>query len=148
MQNQNDHENTPPNSDDVSSLVNPQKQRKGISRIMHAGGYSIAGLKAGWQETAFRQEAVLAIFLLPLSFWLGENWIETALLAGSVLFVLIVELLNTGIETAIDRIGLEHHPLSGMAKDLGSAAVFVASLYTALVWGLAAWAFFRAFLGV
>ncbi len=73
MQNQKDHESTPPNSDDVSSLVNPQKQRKGISRIMHAGGYSIAGLKAGWQETAFRQEAVMAIFLLPVSFWLGEE---------------------------------------------------------------------------
>ena len=134
MQNQNDHENTQPNSDDVSSLVNPQKQRKGISRIIHAGGYSIAGLKAGWQETAFRQEAVMAIFLLPLSFWLGENWIETALLAGSVLFVMIVELLNTGIETAIDRIGPEWHELSKRAKDMGSAAVLLSLLLCAGIW--------------
>ncbi len=134
MQNQKDHESTPPNSDDVSSLVNPQKQRKGISRIMHAGGYSIAGLKAGWQETAFRQEAVMDIFLLPLSFWLGENWIETALLAGSVLFVLIVELLNTGIETAIDRIGPEWHELSKRAKDMGSAAVLLSLLLCAGIW--------------
>ena len=134
MQNQNDHENTQPNSDDVSSLVNPQKQRKGISRIMHAGGYSIAGLKAGWQETAFRQEAIMAVLLLPLSFWLGENWIETALLAGSVLFVLIVELLNTGIETAIDRIGPEWHELSKRAKDMGSAAVLLSLLLCAGIW--------------
>jgi len=134
MQNQNDHENTQPNSDDVSSLVNPQKQRKGISRIMHAGGYSIAGLKAGWQETAFRQEAVMAMLLLPLSFWLGENWIETALLAGSVLFVMIVELLNTGIETAIDRIGPEWHELSKRAKDMGSAAVLLSLLLCAGIW--------------
>ena len=134
MQNQNDHESTPPNSDDVSSLVNPQKQRKGISRIMHAGGYSIAGLKAGWQETAFRQEAIMAVLLLPLSFWLGENWIETALLAGSVLFVMIVELLNTGIETAIDRIGPEWHELSKRAKDMGSAAVLLSLLLCAGIW--------------
>ncbi len=134
MQNPKDHESTPPSSDDVSSLVNPQKQRKGISRIMHAGGYSIAGLKAGWQETAFRQEAIMAVLLLPLSFWLGKNWIETALLAGSVLFVMIVELLNTGIETAIDRIGPEWHELSKRAKDMGSAAVLLSLLLCAGIW--------------
>ncbi|MBK7026566.1 MAG: diacylglycerol kinase [Polaromonas sp.] len=134
MQNQKDHESIPTSTDDVSNLVNPQKQRKGISRIMHAGGYSIAGLKAGWQETAFRQETMLAIFLLPLSFWLGENWIETALLAGSVIFVLVVELLNTGIETAIDRIGPEWHELSKRAKDMGSAAVLLSLLLCAGIW--------------
>lgn len=134
MQNQNDHENTQPNSDDVSSLVNPQKQRKGISRIMHAGGYSIAGLKAGWQETAFRQETMLAIVMLPLSFWLGQSWLETSLLAGSVIFVLVVELLNTGIETAIDRIGPEWHELSKRAKDMGSAAVLLSLLLCAGIW--------------
>ena len=95
MQNQKDHESIPTSSDEATSLVNPQKQRKGISRILHAGGYSMAGLKAGWQETAFRQETMLAIVMLPLSFWLGRTWLETSLLAGSVIFVLVVELLNT-----------------------------------------------------
>ena len=85
--------------------VNAQKTRKGLSRVFHAGGYSIQGLKAGWHETAFRQEAVAAMALIPMAFWLGQSWPETALLVGSVLLVMIVELLNTGIESAIDRIG-------------------------------------------
>ena len=127
--------------------TSPPPRAKGWQRLWRATGYSWAGLCAGWREPAFRQEALLAIVLVPAAFWLGRSWIEVALLAGSVVLLMVVELLNTAIETAIDRIGLEHHPLSGMAKDLGSAAVFVASLYTALVWGLAAWAFFRAFLG-
>ena len=76
----------------------------------------------------------MAIFLLPVSFWLGKNWIETALLAGSVLFVMIVELLNTGIETAIDRIGPEWHELSKRAKDMGSAAVLLSLLLCAGIW--------------
>ena len=76
----------------------------------------------------------MAMLLLPLSFWLGENWIETALLAGSVLFVMIVELLNTGIETAIDRIGPEWHELSKRAKDMGSAAVLLSLLLCAGIW--------------
>ena len=96
--------------------VNPQKARKGLSRIFHAGGYSIAGLKAGWDETAFRQEALLAIFHIPAAFWLGQTWVEVSLLCGSVIFVMVVELLNTGIETAIDRIGTEWHALSKRAK--------------------------------
>lgn len=94
-------------------------------------GYSLAGLRAGWSEPAFRQEATAALVLLPLSFWLGNTWLETALLAGSVLIVMIVELLNTGIETAIDRIGPEWHDLSKRAKDMGSAAV----LLSLLLWG-------------
>ena len=76
----------------------------------------------------------MAVLLLPLSFWLGKNWIETALLAGSVLFVMIVELLNTGIETAIDRIGPEWHELSKRAKDMGSAAVLLSLLLCAGIW--------------
>ena len=104
--------------------------------------------KAAWAGTpAFRLEVFLFTLMLPAAFYLGKNWVEFALLLSTGVLLMVVELLNTAIETAIDRIGLEHHPLSGMAKDLGSAAVFVASLYTALVWGLAAWAFFRAFLG-
>jgi len=114
--------------------VNPQKARTGLSRVLHAGGYSIQGLVAGWQETAFRQEAIAAVILLPLAFWLGQSWIETALLAGSVLLVMIVELLNTGIESAIDRIGPEWHDLSKRAKDMGSAAVLLSLLLCLGVW--------------
>src|SRR5881409_49971 len=99
--------------------VNPQKGRTGFNRVWHATGYSMAGLRAGWQEAAFRLEACLAFVMLPLAFWIGRSWVEVALLAGSVLLVMIVELLNTGIEAAIDRIGLERHPLSKRAKDMG-----------------------------
>ena len=106
-------------------------------RIVHAGGYSIEGLKAGWRETAFRQETIAAFFLVPLAFWLGDSWVETALLAGTVLMVMIVELLNTGIETAIDRISPEWHALSKRAKDLGSAAVLLSLLLLGGVWGAA-----------
>lgn len=124
--------------------VNPQKARKGLSRVLHAGGYSLQGLRAGWNETAFRQEAILACVLLPLAFWLGRHWVEVALLAGSVLLVLIVELLNTGIESAIDRIGPEWHDLSKRAKDMGSAAVLLALLLCGGIWAAALWAALKA----
>ena len=119
------------------SFVSPaqqQKLRTGLDRIRHAAGFSLAGLRAGWQETAFRQEALAAIVLLPASFWLGRSWIEVALLAGAVMLVMIVELLNTGLETAIDRIGPEWHDLSKRAKDMGSAAVLLALLLCAGIW--------------
>jgi diacylglycerol kinase (ATP) len=118
-----------------NSSANPQKHRQGINRMWHALGYSMAGLRAGWEETAFRQEALAAIVLLPLSVWIGRNWVETALLGGSVLIVMIVELLNTGIETAIDRIGPEWHDLSKRAKDMGSAAVLLSLLLCTGIWG-------------
>lgn len=121
------------------SEVNPQKARTGLSRVLHAGGYSLQGLQAGWGETAFRHEAIAAIILIPAAFWLGHNWVETALLAGSVLIVMIVELLNTGIETAIDRIGFEWHDLSKRAKDTGSAAVLLSLLLCAGIWLAALW---------
>ncbi|RCX08187.1 diacylglycerol kinase [Extensimonas vulgaris] len=132
---------TPSNaqSAEPDPTVNPQKARTGLSRIWHAAGYSIAGLRAGWSEPAFRQEASAAIVLLPLSFWLGESWVEVALLAGSVIAVLVIELLNTGIETAIDRIGPEWNHLSKRAKDMGSAAVLLALLLCAGVWAAALW---------
>lgn len=114
--------------------VNPQKERRGLSRVWHATGYSVAGLRAGWGEIAFRQEALAALVLLPLSFWLGSNWTETALLAGSVIALMVVELLNTAIETAIDRVGPEWHDLSKRAKDMGSAAVLLSLIYCAGVW--------------
>ena len=118
-------------------LVNPQKARKGLNRVWHALGYSVAGLRAGWGEIAFRQEAIASVILLPAAFWLGSNWVEVVLLAGTVILIMIVELLNTGIETAIDRIGPEWHDLSKRAKDMGSAAVLLSLLLCALTWCLA-----------
>ena len=117
--------------------TNAQKYRKGLSRVWHAFGYSLAGLKAGWYETAFRQEAVASIILIPAAFWLGRTWVETVLLAGTVVLIMIVELLNTGIETAIDRIGPEWHDLSKRAKDMGSAAVLLSLLLCAGTWAMA-----------
>ena len=112
----------------------------GIKRIMNAAGYSMQGLTSAFKhEAAFRQECALALVLLPAGVWLGSNAIEYALLAGSVVLVLIVELLNSAIEAVVDRIGSEHHTLSGRAKDIGSAAVFITLLLAGLVWGLIAW---------
>ncbi|MDP2407993.1 diacylglycerol kinase [Hydrogenophaga sp.] len=119
--------------------ANAQKQRTGLARMWHALGYSMAGLRAGWNETAFRQEALAAMVLVPLAFWLGRNWVEVALLAGSVVLVMVVELLNTGIETAIDRIGPEWHDLSKRAKDMGSAAVLLSLVVCAGIWSAALW---------
>jgi diacylglycerol kinase (ATP) len=116
-----------------------QKQRKGLSRMGHAFGYSMAGLRAGWGETAFRQEALAAMVMLPTALWLGRSWVEAALLAGSVLMVLVVELLNTGIESAIDRIGPEWHALAKRAKDMGSAAVLLSLLGCGGIWIAALW---------
>ena len=118
----------------LTDLVNPQKRRTGFSRMWHATGYSLAGLRAGWNEAAFRLEACLAFIMVPLAFWIGRSWVEVALLAGSVLLVLIVELLNTAVESAVDRIGLERHELSKRAKDMGSAAVFLSLLIAAGIW--------------
>ena len=97
-------------------------------------GVRISGLRAGWHEPAFRQEVLAACVLLPLAFWLGRQWTEVALLAGSVLLVMIVELLNTGLETAIDRIGPEWHDLSKRAKDMGSAAVLLSLVLAGGIW--------------
>lgn len=107
--------------------------------MAHAFGYSLAGLRAGWGETAFRQEAIASMVMLPLAFWLGRDWVEVALLAGSVVMVMVVELLNTGVESAIDRIGPEWHDLSKRAKDMGSAAVLLSLLTCAGIWTAALW---------
>jgi diacylglycerol kinase (ATP) len=120
-------------------LVNPQKGRRGLTRIWHATGISLEGLRTAWREPAFRQEALLAIVMLPAAFWVGRTWLETAVLAAVVTLVLIVELLNSGIEAAIDRIGPEWHSLSKKAKDLGSAAVLLSLLLCGGVWIAALW---------
>ena len=116
------------------AFANQQKLRRGLNRLWHATGYSLQGLRAGWDETAFRQEALAALVLVPLAAYVGRGWVQVALLAGSVLLVMIVELLNTAIEAAIDRIGPERHELSGRAKDMGSAAVLLALLVAIGIW--------------
>ena len=123
----------------VDPAVNPQKGRSGLTRIAHAGLISLQGLRAGWSETAFRQEAIAAVVLIPVSFWLGRGWVETALLAGSVMLVMIVELLKTAVEAAIDRIVPEWHDLSKRAKDMGSAAVLLSLILCGGIWTAAAW---------
>lgn len=115
----------------------PHRTRTGLSRLWHATGYSLAGLRAAWSEKAFRQEVLIAIVLLPLAFWLGQSWLETAVLLAVTLLVLITELLNSAVEAAIDRFGGELHPLSKRAKDLGSAAVFISLLIAASAWLMA-----------
>jgi diacylglycerol kinase (ATP) len=114
-----------------------QKSRSGIARILHATGYSMAGLRMGWREPAFRQEALLACLLIPAAFWIGRNWLETAFLITTIVIVMITELLNTAVERSIDRIGPEWHELSKTAKDLGSAAVLLSLLLCASVWSAA-----------
>jgi diacylglycerol kinase (ATP) len=126
----------------LPDVVNPQKGRTGFNRVWHATGYSMAGLRAGWEEAAFRLEVCLSFVLVPVAFWIGRTWVEVALLAGSVLLVMLVELLNTGIEAAIDRISLERHDLSKRAKDMGSAAVFLSLLLAGGIWAAGLWHFF------
>jgi len=111
----------------------------GVQRIFRATVYSALGLSAAWKnEAAFRQELLLVIVLLPVAIWLGETGLERAVLIGCLLILLIVELLNSAIEAAIDRHGDEQHELSGRAKDMGSAAVFMSLVLVAVVWGLIA----------
>ncbi|MGL5812612.1 diacylglycerol kinase [Aeromonas sp.] len=108
----------------------------GITRIINATGYSMKGLKSAWvNEAAFRQELVLILLLMPLACWLGDSLNQILLLICISWLVVIVEVLNSAIEAVVDRVGSEHHELSGRAKDLGSAAVFIALALNALVWG-------------
>lgn len=108
-----------------------------VVRLFHAVGHAWAGLRAAFRsEPAFRLELALLVVLAPLGAWLGRTGAERALLIGSWLAVLVVELLNSGIETVVDRIGPERHPLSKRAKDLGAAAVMTAVLATSVVWGV------------
>lgn len=116
-------------------MTNPHKGRTGLDRIVRAFGYSLDGLVSAYRgESAFRQETWAAVVLLPTSLWLGRTWLEVLLLAGSLVLLMIVELLNSGIEAAIDRVGFERHELSKKAKDQASAAVFLAVLLCAGTW--------------
>ena len=129
-----------PGDEAPAAMSNPHKGRTGLDRVRRATRYSLAGLATAYRvESAFRQETWLAAVLLPAAFWLGRDWVEVALLAGTVLLVLIVELLNSGIECAVDRISFEMHELSGRAKDYGSAAVMLSLLLAGGVWATALW---------
>ena len=118
------------------SEESPFKGKTGLRRVWRALHYSLAGLRAAYTcEDAFRQETLLAAILIPLSFFLPVAWTGRALMIASVLLVLIVELLNSAIEAVVDRVSLERHPLAKRAKDVGSAAVFVALANVVAVWG-------------
>ena len=109
----------------------------GIQRIVNATGYSMRGLTAAFKhESAFRQELALCAALTPLAIYLGKTNVERSILIGSLLLVLIVELLNSSIEAIVDRVGHEHNTLSGQAKDMGSAAVFVSLANVVIIWGI------------
>ena len=115
----------------------PFKGKTGLRRVWNAFNYSLEGFKAAFRhEDAFRQEVILAAVLIPLVFFLPVDGLGKALMIFSVLVVLIVELLNSGIEAAVDRFGDEIHRLSGQAKDAGSAAVFLSLVNVVVVWGL------------
>jgi len=121
----------------MSEPASPFKGKTGLRRILNAAGYSWAGLAAAFKhENAFQQEVFLALVLVPLALFLGDSGSERALMIGAVLLVLMVELLNSAIEAAVDRISLEHHQLIKRAKDMGSAAVMVALINVVAVWAL------------
>lgn len=113
------------------------ENKASFQRIIRAAGYSMQGLKSAYlHEAAFRQEVWLSFFLIPLGFYLGDTVVEKILLVGSVLLVLAMELINSAVESVVDRIGSEFHELSGRAKDIGSASVFMTMVIFVLTWGL------------
>jgi len=118
-------------------VESPHKGKTGLTRLLNAFGYSLAGFRAAYKhEDAFRQEIHLAVVLLPLALWLPASHLGKALMVGSVLLVIIVELLNSAIEATVDRISLENHDLAKRAKDIGSSAVLVSLINVVIVWGL------------
>ena len=122
----------------TTPTTNPHKGRSGLQRIVWATLYSYHGLWAGLKhESAFRQESLLAAFMIPAAFWVGQSWTEVTMLITMVMLVLIVELLNSGIEAVVDRVSFELHDLSKRAKDYGSAAVHLSLLLCGGVWAVA-----------
>jgi diacylglycerol kinase (ATP) len=121
-------------------MTNVYKGRTGFDRVLRATGYSLDGLRSAYRgESAFRQECWLAAVMLPAALWVGRDWTQVALLAGSVLLVLVVELLNSAVEATVDRVSYELHDLSKRAKDFGSAAVMVSLLLCGGIWAAALW---------
>jgi diacylglycerol kinase (ATP) len=113
----------------------PREKPRGLTRVLRAAGASWKGLLGAYrEEAAFRQELGLSVLVIPLGLWLGRTGVERALLVAPMLLVLIVELLNSAVEATVDRIGLERHVLAGLAKDIGSAAVFMSFVLLGVVW--------------
>lgn len=111
------------------------QKNTGLTRILLAGGYSVNGIRAAFRhEAAFRQELVLAVVFIPVAFWLDITAVERVILIAVTILVMITELMNSAVEAVVDRIGTEHHHLSGQAKDMGSAAVLLSLLLWAYVW--------------
>jgi diacylglycerol kinase (ATP) len=118
-------------------VESPYKGNTGLRRLLNAFGYSLAGFRAAYKhEDAFRQEIYLSAVLIPLTFWLPATQLGKAMMIGSVLLVIMVELLNSAIEATVDRISLDNHNLAKRAKDIGSSAVLVSLLNVVIVWGL------------
>ena len=118
-------------------MESPHKGKTGLRRLLNAFGYSLAGFRAAYKhEDAFRHEIHLAVIMIPLALWLPASHTGKALMIGSVLLVIMIELLNSAIEATVDRISLENHDLAKRAKDIGSAAVLVSLINMAIVWGL------------
>jgi diacylglycerol kinase (ATP) len=118
-------------------MKSPYKGKTGLRRLMNAFGYSIAGTLAAFKhEDAFRQEVVLAVVLTPVALYFGDTAIHQALMISSLLFIIVVELLNSSIEATVDRISVKHHKLAKRAKDIGSAAVFFSLINAAVIWFL------------
>lgn len=114
-----------------------KETKNDLKRVISATKYSIAGICAAWQnEAAFRLEVFVSVILIPAAFFVGQSGTERAVLIFSCFFVLITELLNSAIEAIVDRVGTEHHVLSGRAKDIGSAAVFLSILNLLVIWGI------------
>ncbi len=124
----------------AGTSMSDRNKPSGMTRLIRAFGNSMKGFAGVYKnEAAFRQELLLAAIMIPLGVYFGHNGIERALLVGSVLLVLVVEILNSGIEAVVDRIGMERHALSGLAKDMGSAAVFLALVMVGVTWLLVLW---------
>ena len=124
--------------------MNDRLKPTGFTRIIRAFGYSSQGLAHAWrEEAAFRQEATFGVLVIPLGLYLGRTGVERALLVSPMLLILIVEILNSAVEAVVDRSGMEHHRLAGMAKDMGSAAVLLSFLLLCIVWFLVLFDQFR-----
>ena len=122
------------------SAIDEFKGKQGLTRLINALGYSKDGLAAAWKnEAAFREEVLLAAVAFPLAFYLGRTGIERALLAGSIIFILIVEILNSAVEAVVDKASPEKHELAKRAKDMGSAAVLLSLLNAAVIWACVLW---------
>ena len=129
----------PPHNDPANNSNVPKPSNTGLTRVIKAAGYSSKGLRAAWQhESAFRQECAVGVVMLPCAVLLAESWLQLAMLILVCVLVPITEMMNSVVEAVVDRIGLEHHELSGRAKDMASAAVAFAIVLVPIIWTMVA----------